>query len=169
MKSPSRLWPLAAILLLNACTPAPPKLRVANLGERIELGHIIYTIFDTQWLTQIGEGVSARLPQNRFFLVRLSAANSSNAPLMIPATTLTDDDGKTYDELGDGQGVPQWIGLLREVRTAEAAQGNIVFDVPPRHYRLKISDENEQQSVLVDIPLSLGNDINLTPLPGEKK
>jgi hypothetical protein len=160
------LLPLAAALSLAGCAAnSVVKPRAATLGERIELGHIIYTVFDTQWLTKIGEGVDAKVPQNRYFLIRLSAANSSNAPVMIPPMTLVDDENKTYDELSDGQFVPQWIGLLREVKTAEAKQGNVAFDVLPRHYKLRIADEDEQSAALVDIPLSLGTDLPVSPLP----
>jgi hypothetical protein len=88
---------------------------------------------------------------------------------MMPATKLIDDDGHTYDEMSNGQYVPQWLGLLREVKVAESAQGNIAFDVTPKHYKLKIADENEQEAVLVDIPLSLNTDLPLSPLPGDKK
>lgn len=140
------------------------------LLERVELGHIIYTVFDTQWLTHIGQGVDAKVPQNRFFLVRLTAANSGSDKLVVPPTTIVDDDGNTYSEVTNGDGIPQWIGLLREVRPAEAVQGNVAFDAPPRHYKLRVTDENEQRVVLVDIPLTLGSDAPLAPppSPGEK-
>jgi hypothetical protein len=162
--------PLVAALLLAGCSSNNQvKPRNANMGERVELGHIIYTVFETQWLTKIGEGVDAKVPQNRYFLVRLSAANSSNAPVMVPAMTLEDDQGKTYNELTDGRGVPQWIGLLREVKTAEAAQGNVVFDVTPGHYKLRVTDEDERTAALIDIPLSLGSELPETSLPGSEK
>jgi hypothetical protein len=165
------LLPLVAALSLAGCSSSRVETRTVNLGERVELGHVIYTVFDTQWLTQIGEGVAAKVPQNRYFLVRLSAANSSNAPIMIPPMTLEDDQGKTYNELSDAQGAPQWIGLLREVKTAEAAQGNIAFDVAPKHYKLRLMDEESKNAVLVDIPLSMATDLPVSPLPGadEKK
>jgi len=166
MRSYRTLFPLALICLL-ACSRASrsddARLRTVGMGDRVELGHIIYTVFDTQWLTQIGQGVDAKIPQNRYFLVRLSAANSSNQKVMVPPTTIVDDDGKTYEELSNGEGVPQWIGLLREARPAEAVQGNVVFDAPPRHYKLRITDEDEQSAALVDIPLTLGTDLPAPP------
>jgi hypothetical protein len=88
---------------------------------------------------------------------------------MVPAMTVEDDSGKTYDEVSDGRGIPQWIGLLREVKTAEAAQGNIAFDVLPGHYKLRVSDEDQVNTVLVDLPLSLGNDMPVTSLPESGK
>ncbi len=48
------------------------------------------------------------------------------------------------------------IGALRTVRPAEAAQGMVAFDGPPRHYKLRGADEDDQQAALIDIPLSFG-------------
>ena len=39
-------------------------------------------------LTHIGEGVDARVPRHRFFLVRLSAANTLGADIIVPNLTL---------------------------------------------------------------------------------
>ena len=170
MTSYRPLLPLVAALALAGCSSDNQvKPRNANMGDRVELGHIIYTIFETQWLTKIGEGVDAKVPQNRYFLIRLSAANSSNAPVLVPAMTLEDDDGKTYNELTDGRGVPEWIGLLREVKTAEAAQGNVAFDVSPRHYKLRVTDEDEHTAALIDLPLSLDSELPVTSLPVPEK
>ena len=115
------------------------------MGERITLGHIVYQVFETQWLTHIGEGADARIPQHRFFLVRLSAVNSPGADVIVPNFTLEDDNGNTYPELSSGEGVPQYIGYLRTVKPAESAQGNALFDAPPRHYKMKIADETGEK------------------------
>ena len=139
------------------------------MGERVQVGNIIYTVFETQWLTQIGEGLSARVPQNRYFLVRLSAANASNGDLMVPNMTIEDDNGNDYTELTNGEGVPQWLGFLRQVKPAEAAQGNVVFDAPPRHYKLKIVDENEERFSFVDIPLTFNAEMPEPMAPGSDK
>jgi hypothetical protein len=139
------------------------------MGQRVELGHIIYTVFETQWLTQIGEGPSARIPQNRFFLVRISAVNSGGTEEIIPNIAIEDDNGNAYSELSSGDGVPQWIGFLRQVKPADSAQGNLVFDAPPRHYKLRILDENSERAALVDIPLSFGAETPEVPEPGAPK
>ena len=54
------------------------------MGERVSLGHIVYVVFETQWLTHIGEGAEARVPQHRFFLVRMSAVNSYGSEVIVP-------------------------------------------------------------------------------------
>jgi hypothetical protein len=145
-------------------------VRTYNLGERIQLGHIVYLVFETQWMTHLGEGPDARVPQNRFFLVRLSAVNSSNGDVTVPNFTIQDDSGKTYHELSDGTGIPQWIGYLRNVKPAESAQGNALFDAPPRHYKLKIQDEDGERTALVDIPLNFGAETpDIVPTPEKKQ
>src|SRR5437763_16922371 len=46
---------ILAALLLPACSPDTPYPAVTyNLGERVDLGHLVYLVFDTQWLTHIG-------------------------------------------------------------------------------------------------------------------
>ena len=122
------------------------------------MGALIYTVFETQWLTQLGEGPAARVPQHRFLLVRASITNSGSKQILVPGISLVDDSGQTYNEIGNGDGVPQWIGLLRQVKPADSAQGNLLFDVSPQHYKLQISDENEQRIAFVDVPLTFGSE-----------
>ena len=162
---------VTAALLLSACSRRPIPVRSYPLGEKVALGHISYAIYETQWVPQFGEGPTARIPQHRFFLVRMSAVNSGGEDLIVPNVTVEDDRGNSYPELRNGDGVPQWIGYLRQVRPAETAQGNLVFDAPPAHYKLRITDENEETSAYIDIPLSFGAEVppSEVPAPEEKK
>jgi len=159
---------LAAAVWLGGCSSEPPaSMLTYQLGDKAPVGRLTYTVFETQWVTHFGDGVNARLPQNRFFLVRLSAVNGGSSDTIIPNATLQDDNGHTYQELSDGEGVPQWIGYLRSAKAADFVQGNIVFDAPPAHYKLKLTD-GESHGALVDIPLSFGAetpDLIQTPAP----
>src|SRR6185369_1549716 len=101
---------VAAASLCPSCVDGGERsfpVRTYALGERIALGHLVYVVFETQWLTQIGEGADARVPQHRFFLVRLSTVNSLGTEVMVPNLVLEDDNGNTYPELSSGEGVPQ--------------------------------------------------------------
>jgi hypothetical protein len=162
---------VTAALLLNACSSGSVPVRSYSLGEKVALGHIIYTVYETQWVPQFGEGPDARVPQHRFFLVRMTAVNSSGGDLIVPNVAIEDDKGASYPELGNGDGAPQWIGYLRKVRPAESAQGNLLFDAPPAHYKLRITDEDGENAAYVDIPLSFGAEVPPTELPpaGEKQ
>ena len=160
--------------LLSSCsdeakTPAVPTYA---MGERAPAGHITYKVFETQWLTQIGQGADARIPQHRFFLVRLSAVNGFGTDVIVPNFTIEDDRGNTYPELSSGEGVAQYIGYLRSVKPAESVQGNALFDAPPAHYKMKISDETGEKTAYIDIPLSFTSetsDIPAVATPDKKK
>jgi hypothetical protein len=158
---------LATLIVgLAACSsePAQRPLIKYNMGEKVPVGHLTYTVFESQWATHFGEGVDARVPQNRFFLVRLSAVNGGIADAPIPNFTIEDDAGHTYSELSDGEGVPTWIGYLRSAKPADYVQGNVVFDAPPAHYKLKVSD-SQQNAALIDIPLTFGAETpEITPV-----
>jgi len=158
---------VAALLTLSSCSAGKDNsLKVYEVGTHAEVGHIIYTVFETQWLPQIGAGDTARVPSNRFFLIRLSAVNSGSEEVLIPNMTLVDDQGNNIEELENGEGVPQWIGYLRKAHPADSVSGNVVFDAAPKHYRLKVSDENGEKPALIDIPLSFNAETPQLPLPG---
>jgi hypothetical protein len=145
---------ISILALAAGCSSGPPKPHTYSLGERIELGHVVYTVLETQWMSQLGSGVDARVPQNRFFLVRLNASGSGVSETPVPAMAVVDDDGNSYPELTNGGDVPEWLGILREAKPAEALQGNVVFDAPARHYKLRIGDESEEKIAFVDLPLT---------------
>jgi Domain of unknown function (DUF4352) len=128
------------------------------MGERAQTGVLIYNVFDTKWMAQAGSGLNARVPANRFFLIRMSIVNSGSTETAAPRLTIADDYGQSYTELENGEGVPQWLGILRHLKPAENVTGNIVFDAPPRHYKLHISDESEEHKAIIDIPLTFAQD-----------
>jgi hypothetical protein len=153
---------VAVLLCLGAwtaCSPGvAPDAGPHRMGEHVGVGALTYNVFEDKWRTQVGEGTDARVPKDRFFLLRLSVVNGGSTDLMVPALTLVDDAGQTYAELPNGEGVPEWTGYLRRVKPAETLQGNIVFDVSPKHYRLRVTDETGQKSRDIDIPLNFASD-----------
>ena len=161
---------VTAALLLNSCSSRPPQAQIYALGEKAVLGRIVYTVYETQWVPQFGNGPSARVPQHRFFLVRMAVVNGGSADVIVPNVTIEDDKNNSYSELSDGDGVPDWIGYLRQVKPAESVRGNLLFDAPPAHYKLRIADENEEKSAYFDIPLSFAGEVAppVAPLPAGK-
>ena len=150
---------LVCLAISTACAPAsPPEARLHRMGERVSVGSLVYNVYEDKWKTQLGDGPDARVPKDRFLLLRINVVNGGSADLMVPTLTLLDDAGQTFSELSNGDGVPQWTGYLRRVKPAETLQGNVVFDVPPKHYRLRVTDENSQKSRDIDIPLNFASD-----------
>ena len=166
MRSSYYLFAIPAFLWLSSCGGSQSnRVKIFDMGARVEAGHLIYTVFETEWLPQIGGGDTARIPKNRFFLIRLSAVNSGSEELDVPNMTLVDDHGDTVEELQDGDQVPQWIGFVRRVKPADSISGNVVFDAEPKHYRLRVTDEDGEKAALIDIPLNFNADTPPGPLP----
>src|ERR1022692_2133041 len=164
-RTPFLVFAVPALLLTSCGGSLQKSNKVYEMGSRVEVGHLIYTIFETEWLPQIGAGDTARVPKNRFFLIRLSAVNSGSEELDVPNVTLVDDRGQTVDEMQEGDQGRQWIGFVRKVKPADSISGNVVFDAEPKHYRLKVTDENGEKPALVDIPLNFNADAPPVALP----
>jgi hypothetical protein len=161
---------VAAALSLTACSEVTREpVRTYNVGDQVDLGHIVYIVFDTQWLTHIGEGPDAKIPENRFFLVRMSAANRQRTEILLPKVSMEDDSGHSYPELSTDVGAPHWIGVLRTVMANDSTQGNVVFDAPAGHYKLKVTDDTGDHIAYIDIPLSFGAETTEVPIPGIPK
>lgn len=156
-------------LFFSGCGQEKFPVRTYPMGEKVAIGHLTYTVFETQWLTQIGDQATPRVPQNRFFLVRASIVNSGASDIVTPNLAVEDDQGHAYPELSNGDGVPQWIGYIRQIKPADSAQGNLVFDAPPGHYKLRVLDEDSNRAALIDIPLSFNSETPQMPTPGESK
>ena len=149
----------AAVLGLAGCSrETAVQAKPFSIGERVPVGHLTYTVLEANWVTRLPRDPEPRLPQNRFLLVRISVASGMPNDILLPNLTIEDDNGNSFSELDNGDGVPQWAGFLRKARPAEAMQGTIAFDAPARHYRLRVVDENGDAPALIDIPLSIPAD-----------
>jgi len=155
--APSAL--LATVLAVAGCSSTPVRTtKTFPAGEKATVDKLVYSVVDTQILTKLGDEANPRMPQNRFYIVQISASNSGNEDASIPAMTLTDDAGKTYEELTDGTGVSRWLGVIRRVGANQTESGNIVFDAPASHYKLKLTDDTDASDVYVDIPLNFAHE-----------
>lgn len=154
MSRSTLLIPLVC-LVATSCSSSKKEAVTFPVGEKVTAGPLVYNVIDTQILTQLGDDpATARNPQNRFYLITISVSNSSTEDLAIPGLTLVDDAGKEYPEVADGANVPKWLGVVRRVGAAQTEQGNIVFDAPAEHYRLRLTDETDAQQLYADIPLN---------------
>jgi hypothetical protein len=115
-------------------------------------------VVDTQIQPQLGDEANPRVPHDRFILVQIAVTNSSNVDNPIPAIELVGDSGKTYSELTDGTGVTNWLGMVRHVGPGQTERGDVVFDAPAAHYKLRFSDESTENEVLADLPLSYSHE-----------
>ncbi|HPQ17377.1 MAG TPA: DUF4352 domain-containing protein, partial [Bryobacteraceae bacterium] len=111
---------------------------------------------------------NVRIPEHRFLAIRLSVTNAGKATSGIPQLSLVNSRGERYPELTSGEGLTDWLGFLRQLKPGETEHGRVLFDVPTAAYRLRVTNDAEQENevaALVDIPLQLGP---IIPQPAEK-
>jgi hypothetical protein len=134
------LFALPVALLLTGCHGAPTSHFEYQMGDKIPAGPLTYNVVEKVWRSQLGDGFQIRVPNNRFLVVTISATNGGGSEVSIPMLQLEAPDGKIYNELESGEGVDNWLGMLRSISPAQTQQGRIVFDVPLSSYRLRLSD-----------------------------
>jgi hypothetical protein len=146
---------ICGTLILSGCAKGPAPVRVYKMGEQVQAGRLIYTIYETEWKPQLGDGPTATIPSNRFLIVRLSVTNGGAQTYDIPQMALLDSAGKSYPELAEAPGLTDWMGIVRKVQPARTEEGRVVFDVPMSAYKLNVLDEAEpgEASALIDMPL----------------
>lgn len=152
----------AAVLLLAACGSSANQSRMSfKMGEKMSVGPFTYTVLEAKWATQLGDGLRMRIPEQRFLMLRLSVTNGGGKEVSLPLLTLEDGQTRTFQELSNGEGVNGWFGFIRTVQPAQTEEGWILFDVPTNSYELRVTDGGEpgsEQSLLIEIPLTLGTD-----------
>ncbi len=154
-----------ALLMLGGCskdsetdTTKADDVRTVPAGEKASVGHLTYSVVDSQVLTQLGEDPTPRIPHDRFMVIQIAVTNSSNVDNPIPAVELVADSGKSYSELTDGTGVTNWLGIVRHVGPGQTERGELVFDAPAAHYKLRFNDESNDKEIMADLPLSYAHE-----------
>src|ERR1019366_2154608 len=151
----------AAFLGTPGCNRQTSKQIDYRMGEKVTDGPLIYTVVETVWRTQLGNLLHTRLPEQRFMLISISVTNSGGKEVSVPLLALQGPNGTEFREVGNGEGVDNWFGLLRNITPAQTQQGRILFDVPLSSYKLRLtdgSDTGSEKYVWVDIPLSMDID-----------
>ena len=156
-------------LLLASCQKQERTNVKYEMGERVTIGPFTYVVVESSWRNQLGEGFEVRSPQNRYLVLSVSITNGGSTEATIPMLSIEASDGKLYQELSDGTGVTNWLGVIRSVGPAQTIQGRIIFDVPLSTFRLRLPDGGEtgyEKYAWVDIPLRIDADQVQVPLPG---
>jgi hypothetical protein len=158
------LWGSAAIfaIFLGGCQQQKQQRSEFNMGERVPVGQMTYSVVESSWRTQLGESFKIRTPEQRFLLIRVSVTNGTGKDVSIPLLTLEGNNGQTYREIADGEGVDNWFGLIRTLSPGQTQQGNVLFDVPLTSYKLRVPDINDsgfEGYASVQIPLRMDPDV----------
>lgn len=145
--------------VLTSCKPPKTKIsrKTTPLGERAEVGSLVFLALETKWSTQFGEMPRIRVPKNQFLSIRISITNQGGGTVGCPLLSLVDEADNRFPEVDDAKEVDGWLGLIRMIQAGNTEFGWIVFDVPPSNYALRLSDGNVENEKIgyVDLPLRL--------------
>jgi hypothetical protein len=145
--------------IASSCTPPKIKDRrkLFQLGERVEVGGLVFNILESKWLVQLGEVPDFRTPKHKFLTVRLSITNQGGGAAGCPFLSILNSKDEKFTELDDAKLLDGWLGLLRILKPGESEIGWIVFDAPPSSYILQLSDGKieEEKIAYVELPLRL--------------
>lgn len=142
------------------------ELPTFDMGFALRLGPLTFTALNTEWRDQLEASTGARIPKNRFLIINISATNGGGEETGIPLLTLVDAKGNEFREEEKGDGVGNWLGLLRPLKPADTMQGALLFDVPPGAYKLRVrttGDPEKEVAAYVSIPFQID-----TAPPAEK-
>lgn len=154
----SRFAILVALAALTSCSGnSPARVVRGDLGQKVKVENISYTVLAADWAEAVGEGVNARIPDHRFLLLRISASNEGSKPEQMGSLRLIASDGKEYDEVAGGSGVGEWFGMARQLGAKDSRQGVVLFDAPKAVYQLQVADEfydgESGSAALIQIPI----------------
>jgi hypothetical protein len=162
---------LALSVFLAGCNHTSVGPADHAMGEKVGVGPLTYTVIETNWSSQLGDGFKIRSPQQRFLAITLSITNGGGSDASIPLLSLDSSDGMSYVETDNGDGLDNWLGLIRTISPAQTMEGKILFDVPLGSYRLRLTDgagAGAERYSWVSIPLRLDVDTGVqTPTPGD--
>jgi hypothetical protein len=159
--------PALAVVLAAGCGKTRLATPVGHMGDNISVGPISYNVFESDWRPELRGSAGRRSPKNRFLILRVTVTNGGGKEFNLPLFHLEGADGKTYLEEDSGEGVTNWLGLIRILKISETVDGRIVFDVPPGSYKLQVLDNNDletQQMKLVDIPFNVEQQVKVPTL-----
>jgi hypothetical protein len=165
-----RRWALSGsaallVVILGGCQQQEQNHRDFSMGERVPVGQMTYSVIESSWKTELGQGFKIRTPEQRFLVIKISVTNGSGKEVSVPLLTLEGTNGRMYQEMADGDGVDNWFGVLRTIGPGQTQQGNVVFDVPLTSYKLRVPDLNEsgfESYASVQIPLRLDSDLPIS-------
>ena len=145
---------------------------VRQMGERIEVGPLVYTILEADWLNELPGEASPRIPQHKFLTIRATVTNSGSREINMPLLHLVDQANNQILETDDGKGVEEWFGIYRVIKPADTLPGRLLFDAKPGNYKLLLSDGGDLEkeiTALVSIPLRLKEFEKFEPGVGKKE
>ncbi len=159
----------ALLFSLTACGDGGRSTRIDyQMGERVPLEPFTYNVIESTWRSQLGSALQMRLPNQRFLILNISITNGGGKEVPIPNFQLERANGDLIPEEMKGEGIDQWLGMIRNIGPGQTLQGRVVFDCALTSYKLRMTDGGEpggEKIKFVEIPLRLDPESPITTAP----
>ena len=83
------------VLVLGGCQQQQQTRSEFSMGERVPIGQMTYSVIESAWKTQLGQGFNIRTPEQRFLLIKVSVTNGTGKDVSVPLLTLEGTNGQT--------------------------------------------------------------------------
>jgi hypothetical protein len=94
--------------------------------------------------------------------------NSGAEKRPVSSSKLVDSTTVVYNESTEAQDVDHWLGMVGNLKPGDTLEDNILFDLEPKSYKLKLDDGSKSGRVLmIELPLAFEANKPLIPGPRE--
>jgi hypothetical protein len=148
-------WGWAVCLLGLLAASCSKRETMVDMGMDVSVSPLTYSVVRTEWKDSLDGPDGQRTPAHKFLIVSISIRNKSGSDVHVPLLTVIDGAGKEHLELDKGDGLGEWLGLLRTVQPKSTTSGELLFDVPPGTYKLRVvngGDVEKETSALIRLP-----------------
>jgi hypothetical protein len=67
-----------------------PEVLVYGQGYDVQVGHLGYKVFSSQWASSLPDSVDYQPPQSKYLVIELGMINNDRVPRTIPSFALLD-------------------------------------------------------------------------------
>ncbi len=130
-----------------------PAVPVAQLGQTVHVGYWTYRVNSAEWVPGIANGLTYEQPDAAFLVINLSARNEDRSESVLPPVKLIDASGREFSQSSAGALSDGFFSPLKSLNPGVGSRANVVFDVPPGQYRIRLSGGHlSRDSALVLLP-----------------
>ena len=137
-----------------------------QVGEKVELGPLTYTVLESAWRSQLGDPGRPRYPEQRFLVIGVQIQNTGSSEATVPPFVVVGSSNQEVKESSNGEGVERWLGLIRTIGPKQQAEGFVLFDTALGTYRLKLTesgDSGEDRHTFVAVPARIDIEQPIAP------
>ncbi|MFC1744836.1 DUF4352 domain-containing protein [Candidatus Riflebacteria bacterium] len=115
-----------------------PTQKVYSQNEQVNVGYTSYKIWRV-WRASSLSGLGELKPNISFLVIDITVRNNDKKERTVPPFHLIDENGAQYGVSNETTFVEESFGVLTSLNPGVSKKGWVIFDVPRKKYKLKLS------------------------------